>query len=201
MRTSAHKVARLSASTLSDQRRAFFIKTPGPLGLEFQKPRRGVSGPRRSSCVTRKRSRSSSGKIHAAHLEVAANIANDVGELECEAQPLGQIRSARVVEAEYVQAGEADRARHAIAIFGEPVECSIGGDRQIHLRAENQVVEIARGNLEARDRVGERGKNRVAFGCARGGFVEHRAPPGEPARFDSRSPGSSETLSTRRMKA
>ena len=83
------------------------------------------------------------------------------------------------VEAENVQARKAHRSRDAIAIFRKAIECRVRCDRQIHFGAENQIVEIARGDFEARDGVRERRKNRVGAGAAGNGFIEHRAPARE----------------------
>ena len=141
-------------------------------------------------------------KINASHRVVAADIADDVGELKREAQTLSQIGRFGIVKAENMQASEADGSGNAIAIFRQAIERRVSSDRQIHFRAENQIVKVARGDFEARDGVRQRRKNCVAAGAARDGFIEQRAPASEALAL--RIPGcrgSSETLSTSRMKA
>ena len=53
--------------------------------------------------------------------------------------------------------------------------------RQIHFRAENQIVEIARGNLKARNRIRQRGQNGMSAGVPGGRFIQHRAPARQAA--------------------
>src|SRR5579862_5867174 len=116
------------------------------------------------------------GKIDPAHFEISADVANDVGQLEREAQAFCQIRSFRITETENVQAGEADRACYTITVFGEAVECSVGRNRQIHLRAQNQIMKVARRNFEARNSVGQSRKNCVGGSTAGDCVVEHCTP-------------------------
>ena len=96
-----------------------------------------------------------------------------------------------------MRAGEADGAGDAIAIFAQAIEGRIGVDGEIHFRAGDQIVEIARGHVVAAHGVDERGED---FGGAiaglprrkRGaaielavsagdGFVESGAPFGQAA--------------------
>ena len=57
-------------------------------------------------------------QVHAAHLEIAPNVAQDVSELERKTEALGQIGRARVAEAKNVQTGKPYRSRDAIAVLG-----------------------------------------------------------------------------------
>ncbi len=50
------------------------------------------------------------------------NVANDVGELECEAEFLGKVQSARIVEAEDMGTCQTHSASDAIAVLTETIE-------------------------------------------------------------------------------
>ncbi len=125
-------------------------------------------------------------QIDAAHFEIGSHVANDIRQLKREAQPFREIGIARVGKTEDVQAREPHGSRHAVAILRKLVERRIRCDRQIHLRAENQIVEIARRYVESRNRIGEGGQDRVAARLAGDRFIEHAAPTGEatPLRFE-----------------
>ena len=124
MRTSAHSVARLSASTARDQRRAF---------LDTICHARSASNA--SSSLQLRRDRAAQffraaaeaiqiflRQINAAHLVIAAHVANDIGQLKREAQPFGQIGRFRIAESKNVQARQPHGPGHAIAIFRKAVE-------------------------------------------------------------------------------
>src|ERR1700730_10559733 len=97
-------------------------------------------------------------KIDSAHLEIAAHIANDVGQLKRKAQALGQIRSFRIAKTENRQGGKSSRSCNTITVFRKAVEWGVGRNRQIHLRSQNQIMKIARGDLETRNGVSKRGE-------------------------------------------
>ena len=130
--------------------------------------------------------------VDAAERVVVVDVANDVGELEGEAEFFGEVESALIGEAEDVRAGEADGAGDAVAIFAEAVEGGVIANGEIHLGAGDEVVEIARGHVVAAHGVHESGEN---FGGALGscggrqrragdGGVERGAPAGEAFLFD-----------------
>ena len=96
-------------------------------------------------------------QIDPSYFEVSFHVANNVCQLKCEAQPFGEIGIARIAETENVQAGESHGSRYAIAILGKLVERRISRDGQIHLRAQNQIVEVAGRYFESHNRIGQRG--------------------------------------------
>src|SRR5579863_6415443 len=86
--------------------------------------------------------------VNAAEGVVVVNVANDVGELEGEAELFGEV----------------DGAGHAVAIFAEAIESRVVADGKVHLGAGDQVVQVARGHFVAAHGIDERGKD---FGGAR----------------------------------
>src|SRR5579863_6612709 len=101
------------------QRRALFVKLPRARSLDFQKAldlrrQRAAQLGRRHAKAVEIFLR----QIHAAHLEIAPNVAQDVSKLERKTEALGQIGRARVAKTENVQTGEPYGSRHAIAVLG-----------------------------------------------------------------------------------
>ena len=126
MRASAQSAARLSASTDARSRRAFAVKIPGARRFKFEQSRiSGVTGPRKILSRARRNVQIFERQINAAHFVVAAHVANDIGQLKRDAQFFGQVRRVRIVKSEHVQAREAHRPGHAIAIFAQAVERGI----------------------------------------------------------------------------
>ena len=84
------------------------------------------------------------------------------------------------MKAEHVRAGKPDRPCDPVAVFAQAFIGRIPADGEIHLRAEDQVMEITRGHLETAHRVHKCGKYRVtqtAVADKRG--IQHRAPLGQ----------------------
>jgi len=110
--------------------------------------------------------------IDAAKRVVVVDVADDVGELESEAEFFGEIEGALFGEAEDVRAGEADGAGYAVAVFAETIECRVIADGEVHFSARDEIVKIARGHFVAAHGVDERGQD---FGGARRpGFLKWR---------------------------
>src|SRR5437899_7634296 len=82
-------------------------------------------------------------QIDASDFIIPTDIAQDVGQLKCEAQLFGQIQGARVAKAKDVKAGEPDRAGDPVAVLAQMVEGGVGGNTEVHLRAGDEIVEVA----------------------------------------------------------
>src|SRR5713226_2741863 len=82
----------------------------------------------------------------------------------------------RIVISEYMQARQTHRSSHAVAILAQAFERVVIADRQIHFSTGNQVMEIARRNVKALDRVRKRWENRMPRNIARHSRVK-RGPP------------------------
>src|SRR5690349_2247891 len=87
------------------------------------------------------------------------NIANDIRELERKAKFFRKVERAWIFETEDVCAGEANSSGNAMAIFAKAVKRRIGLDREIHLGAGDEVVEIAGGHVVALNCVHKRGES------------------------------------------
>ena len=121
------------------------------------------------------------GQIDAAHLIIFRHVAQDVGQLKRDAQLFRQVRRVRIVKSKHMQARQAHGSGHAVAVFAQPVERRVIADGQIHFRAGNQIVKIARGNVETLDRVRKRGKDRMARNIAGYGRIQRGAPARQAA--------------------
>jgi len=165
-----------------EQFRAFLVGLEGPVGFKAQQ----LADAERAfffQKVGRRNAKSREvflGNIDAAECRVFVHVADDVGELERQAQLFREIQCARVPETENMRAGEADRAGHSITVFAQPVESGIGPDGEVHFGAGDQVVQVARGHAEAAHGVGQRrqdfgGPPRRRFEAQGRAAVEKRA--------------------------
>src|SRR2546427_9541871 len=91
-------------------------------------------------------------QIDASDFIIPTDIAQDVGQLKCEAQLFGQIQGARVAKAKDVKAGEPDRAGDPVAVLAQMVEGGVGGNTEVHLRrSEEHTSELqSQSNLVCR---------------------------------------------------
>ena len=94
------------------------------------------------------------GKIDAAAGGIFRNVAENVGELEGEAEVIGQLESARIGKTEDADAALADDAGDTMTIEAQIVEGAVGRRVQIHLSAGDELFEIA-------------GRNRIFGQCFR----------------------------------
>jgi len=148
---------------LSNQCDTFLIETPRAIRFELEKLSNTLFGRTREiGSAAAELRQVFLGQIDAAHFKIGSNVANDVGQLKREAKPFGEIGVARVAKTKDMQAGEPDGAGNSVAILGKLVEGRVGADGEVHLGAENQVMEVARRNLKARNRIGQRRKNCMA---------------------------------------
>src|SRR6202044_887868 len=110
--------------------------------------------------------------------QIGGDVAQDICELEGDAEFFREVRRFRIVEFENVQASETDGAGYAIAIFAEAAEGGVARLGEIHFYAGDQIVEIARRNVVAAQGVGEGWEDWVRAGVADDGLIEHGAPAG-----------------------
>ncbi len=122
-------------------------------------------------------------QIHAAHFKIVAHIANDIRHLKREAEPLCEIGRARIAKTENMQTGKPHGSGHAVAIFSQAVERGVGTYCKIHLRAQDQIVEIARRDFKPRNRIRQGGENCVPVRSTRDSVIEHRTPSGKTRAF------------------
>src|SRR2546425_11190607 len=94
-------------------------------------------------------------QIDASDFIIPTDIAQDVGQLKCEAQLFTSLACARVAKAKDVKAGEPDRAGDPVAVLAQMVEGGVGGNTEVHLRAGDEIVEVAGRNAEAPNRIGK----------------------------------------------
>src|SRR6266568_1745920 len=79
-------------------------------------------------------------EIDAALARVFAHVADDVGELEREAEPLGVVERPWIAVAEDRRRERADHARHAMAVELQRREIQIAALIQVHLHAVHDLV-------------------------------------------------------------
>ena len=133
------------------------------------------------------------GKVDASESVIVVNVANDVGELEGQAEFFGEIECFRIAELKDMRAGKADGARNPVAIFAEAVEGRIGLDGEVHFRPADQVVEVAGRHFVALHGVDQGGKDGRCAGWdgrfigngAGSSGIEGRTPLGQAALFGS----------------
>src|SRR5262249_7109207 len=113
---------------------AFFVILPGAVGFEAEKLAEAKSGFAGAEIFGLEfvALEIFLRDVDAAERVVVVNVANDVGELEGEAESFGEVERALVGEAEDVRAGEADGTGDAIAIFAEAIEGRIVADGEVH---------------------------------------------------------------------
>src|SRR5258708_3110218 len=97
--------------------------------------------------------------VNAAERGVFVDIPNDVRELKCQAKFLSEVQCARIAVPKNMRARETNSSSDTIAILAEAVEGRIGLDGEVHFRAGDQVVQIARGHVEATHGIDEGGEN------------------------------------------
>src|SRR5260221_6548838 len=97
-------------------------------------------------------------QIDAPALSILAQVANDVGELKCEAQFIRIHAGRGIGVAEDFDADEADGGGDATAVENELVERVVAPPRQIHLDAIDDLVEVALRDIEAGNVVSERAR-------------------------------------------
>ena len=144
---------------------ALFVQLPGAISFEAEKfanTQRGFALRKvlRRDTVVRE---IFLGEIDAAERSVFMDIANNIGELKCQAELFGKIECTRIAETEKMGTGETNRAGDAITIFAKAIEGRIGTDGEIHFRAGDQIVKIARGHVIATHGVDQRGQD---FPCS-----------------------------------
>src|SRR5262245_48291542 len=74
---------------------------------------------------------------------VLGDVAQDVRELECDAEIAGVVGCGGVPAAEDLDAQEPDGRGHQVAVLLELVEGRVASARQVHLDAAAQIVEVA----------------------------------------------------------
>src|SRR5262249_17478001 len=139
---------------------AFFIVLPDAIGFESEEFANAERGFIAAEVFGRDvvASEILVGNVNAAERIVFTNIADDIRELEREAEFFSKVERAGILEAENVSAGEADSAGDAIAIFAKAVKGWIDLDGEVHFCARDEVVEVARGHVVTTDGVRERRK-------------------------------------------
>ena len=103
------------------------------------------------------------GQVDAAAVEVLADVAQEVRELERHAQRRGRWLGlrARHPGAEHRQHLQADHRGGAVHVDGEVVERRVLGDRGVHPHRRHEVREVLPVDVVAADGVGERGEHGV----------------------------------------
>ena len=118
-------------------------------------------------------------QVDAAAARILADVANDVGELEGEAEIVGVLQGAPVFVAEDLGGEQADHAGHPVAVEVQRLEVGIAGLRQVHFHAVDDLGEQLLRQVEGVRGFGEGLRDGVA-GFALVGASQFGAPPGEP---------------------